>query len=486
MRIEVYEVSTVLGLCTVLAALDRFEARPDTKRILIVSINSRHPEVESWYRGSSKIQEAARHRFDRVIELNDEIFPIHPSRWRFERSWLADRHRWLDIIGAERVDVLYLESIQAPPSWSLAQLLAESEIRVYSDGLMVYSPTRNGLPKSVLRRITELIYIDYLGGVSPLMLEEAGVQQTAIPIDELRPHFLAIRPSLPESNTGTATPKALFLGQAMANAGMMKSDDEAALYVRGLTELSRLFGAANIGFKPHTSAPSSLTVRVRRDFRAVTGLDLRIFDGQVPIESLLDTDRTCVIAGVFSTALFTLGQLYGIPAFTYGTKDVIYGLQPYQNSNRIPLIAADILLPNIRALLNACGPAPDEETVKATARSLALAARGNTEEFRTAQLIVGYYMQPGALAHRKAEVERLLASSRVRYLDLYLVGRNDGTRPDSGFRSRVVKETAQWIARIALGERKACKLGKDPDRFFRDSRVPGATLAGRAYRRLIR
>lgn len=488
MRTEVYEVSTVLGLCTVLAVLDRSDRQRSEcsrrpRRVLIVSINSRYPEVESWYRANPTISELLGDRFDRIVELNEEIFPVHPAHWRYERGWIGHHRRWLEFIGASQVDVLYLESVQAPPSWSLAQLFAEAELRIYSDGLMVYSPTRTRLPKDVLRRVTEVVYVDYLAGVTPLLLDEVEPQLTRLSIDELRTHFDALRPSMSRSN-GEERPTAVFLGQAMANARMMGHEAEVSLYVRGLEELSKVFGVASVAFKPHTSAPSALTADVRRGFNAATGNELMVIDPRVPIESVIDRSHTAAVAGVFSTALFTVAQLFSIPAFAYGTKEVLHRLRPFENSNRIPLIAADIMLPSVRALVNTCAAVPDHD-VATLARELATSAAGNTTEFRAAQIVVGYHMQPQLLEHRQKEAAELMSASGVRHLDLYLAGREDKPANRSRRIAKVVEETARWLARITLDERRARKLERNPERFFRDSRVPGATLAGRAYRRIV-
>ena len=61
---------------------------------------------------------------------------------------------------------------------------------------MVYSPTRNALSESVRKRITEVMYGDFLGALPPLLLEEVEPRYRSIRIAALRPSFETLREGL--------------------------------------------------------------------------------------------------------------------------------------------------------------------------------------------------------------------------------------------------------------------------------------------------
>lgn len=482
MQTEVYEVSSLLGLCTVLALLDR-ECRGAARRVLIISINTRYPEVDNWYRNNSAVRELIHSRFDRVVELHEEIFPVHPTRWEIQPGSAAHRRRWLGVIDVPRVDILFLESLHALPSRSLAQLF-EAELHVYSHRLTTYSPTPARLPKHLQRRMAGLVYVDYLQGAVPLLLDEIAPQVTALSAAELRPHVSTLRGSINRERHGDHVPRAIFVGQALSDAGVMIQEAEVALYVDGLRELSRIFGGAEVSFKPHPHAPVALTQKVRRGFRAMVGHELAVTRSDIPIELGIDLERTDVVAGVFSTALFSVPQLFGIRAVTYGTKELISCLRPYERSERIPAAASDFILPSVEALVDAVDEANSDEAPHTVNTGANLEPRTRAREFRALQIAIGYYMQPKLLRHRKAEVKRLVATQLIRDLDFYLAGRENRSAAPSARHAMLLEGIVRWLAKQVLDERKMRKLDLEPERFFQDSRVPGAILLGRVYLKL--
>jgi hypothetical protein len=71
--------------------------------------------------------------------------------------------------------------------------------------------------------------------------------------------------------------------------------------------------------------------------------------------------------------LFTAAELYGLTAVAFGTELLLSRLTPYQNSNRIPVTLADLLLrpgdPGTPAPAEPPEPAPD--AVSAVVRAVA-------------------------------------------------------------------------------------------------------------------
>lgn len=74
-----------------------------------------------------------------------------------------------------------MESIQAPPALALAGLFLDAPIRLYSDGLMTYGPTRRVLGDQIGSRLMQVLYLELIPGLEPLVAHEYGPATMAIP-----------------------------------------------------------------------------------------------------------------------------------------------------------------------------------------------------------------------------------------------------------------------------------------------------------------
>lgn len=172
-----FYASTLFGAMTLAAAIDEGRFR-DGGRVLLVSNNAAIPEVTPALDEAPGFA-ALRDRFDRVLSWNEIIAPLHPSDWKprsIETPMLGRLLR--DLVGEP--GELVLESIAVPPSRTLAGLVKDCPITVYSDGLMSYGPTRDPLPREIAGRITRLLHLDLVPGLAPLLLAEHGVPAEAL------------------------------------------------------------------------------------------------------------------------------------------------------------------------------------------------------------------------------------------------------------------------------------------------------------------
>lgn len=487
MNVHVFECSTALGFATICAIRRAISSNPSevpVRCVLLASINSRYPEVDDWFSSNETIRDLARREFDDVLLLNDEIFPVHPSAWNYHKTWVSHRERWHSYVGGKVTEV-WVESLQVAPSRTLSLIFSDARIRVYSDGLMVYSPTRFKLPNSILRRVSDVYYVDYLEGIVPLLLEEAEPEYSAFPVAILKGFFDQMI-AHPESNLSTGERNVVFVGQALAYHKMMTDAEEVELYVEALVIISRDLRAGIPIFKPHPTASAATNREVARRFQRTTGADLEIVERDVPIESLLGRATVDAICGVFSTALFTVAQMYDVPAFSFRTKDVMCALSPFSNSNRIPLLAADIYLPSLYELATEMSGEPGQE-LSSVARRLYEKQRAKARlTFRDAQVMVGFHMQPEILSHRAAEAERLFGAATGVSRDIYLA-KAPLLEPPAGEASvlqKALQVGASWVVERYLGERKRAKFLRDPHAFFEDSRNPVARSLGAMYSRV--
>ncbi|WP_112470045.1 polysialyltransferase family glycosyltransferase [Streptomyces triticisoli] len=352
-KTQIFQVSTLYGAATLAAALDAdlFGPRDGARRILLVSNNAAVPETAlrlDEMHGYERITG----RFDSVVGWNEAISPHHPSAWGPRENDTVMWQRAFRLLwGIDERDLIELavESIQVNPARALAAIFSESAVHVYADGLMSYGPTRDRLPLTIARRIRRLLHLDLIPGLRPLLLSEYGVEPEVVP-DE------AFRGVLDEISRDAAddprlapvlqeAPTAVLLGQYLAAISILSPREEEDLHVRMLTGAVRA-GHRSVVFKPHPTAPAGYSEALSKA-AADAGVRLTVLDAPLLAETLYHHCRPALVVGCFSTAMVTASVYYGVPVARVGTALVTERLQPYPNSNRVPLAVVDHLVPDL-------------------------------------------------------------------------------------------------------------------------------------------
>ncbi|MGW5095178.1 polysialyltransferase family glycosyltransferase [Streptomyces nodosus] len=342
---QIFCASTLYGAATLAAALESGCLPDADRRLLLVCNNAATPETTPAVDEMPGFAPLREH-FDEVLSWNRAIRPFHPSAWtpRSDDIPLLERHlRLLWGLGDDRV-TLVLESLQVSPALAVAQLFTGAPIHVYADGLMSYGPTRNKLDPLVGTRVRQLLHLDLVPGLTPMLLTEFEVPARVVPT----PAFLKTIGELSEH--GGASPAvpdgaALLLGQYLSALGILSPEEEDDLQVRMLRGAVER-GHRTVVFAPHPTAPARHS-RVLEAEAGRLGVDLTVLDQPVLAEVLFERSRPALVVGCFSTALFTASALYGLPVARIGTEALLERLTPYQNSNRVPAVLADATLPDL-------------------------------------------------------------------------------------------------------------------------------------------
>ncbi|MET9622019.1 polysialyltransferase family glycosyltransferase [Streptomyces sp. NPDC006464] len=408
-RVQIFQVSTLYGAATVAAALDsgRFGARGDARRVLLVSHNAEIPETALRLDAMTGYDRIAA-RFDTTVEWNEAIHPHHPGSWapRPEETPLWQRVlRTAWDLGDGPVELI-VESIQANPAKALAAVFAESTVQLYADGLMSYGPTRDELPQSIGCRVRRLLHLDLVPGLRPLLLAEYGVEPEIVPDSAFR-EVLAEIAGAAEGDPHVAAaveaaPTAVLLGQYLAVLGILTADEEEDLHAR-MVRGAAAAGHRSVIFKPHPTAPARYSRALREAAEAV-GVRLTVLDGPLLAETFYARCRPRLVVGCFSTAMLTASVYYDVPIARVGTGTVLERLQPYENSNRVPLTLVDHLVPDLESGAGPAVPGAAPDTLEPLVRA------------------VGYCMQPKLHPGLRAEAVALLDGLRpddplARYVD---------------------------------------------------------------------
>jgi hypothetical protein len=345
---DVYEVSTLYGLSSIMAILDAENeqhviAASDRPRLLLVSNNVANPEVDDTLISFCRKTSVVFSRFKGIVYLNDLIWPAHPAHWmpsKDQTEARVQRSLFLAALGCRAVVNLYVESIQVAPSLALAKIFSGARIHVYADGLMTYGPTRFDIPLDIGARLQALHYAELVPGLTPQYLSEFGVELRPTARQRLLSVFRVISDAreladpVPDIGDGV-----VFLGQYLSNLGLMSVDDEASLYLQGMLQLQDQHRACRVYFKGHPNVSRQLlaTLKLRA---SQLELDLAFLENNLLLEEYLLRSRPKAIGGVFSTGLFTASQLFDIPASAFGNEPLFASLRPFANSNRVPVALA--------------------------------------------------------------------------------------------------------------------------------------------------
>lgn len=419
---QVFYCSTLLTAMTLATGIDagRF-GPPDRRRVVIVSDNGPAPEIGTPLERSPGFA-VLRSRVDDVLSWNEFIAPLHPSGWVPRGSELPMLGRLLQArLGlAGPPAELVLESIAVAPAQTVARLLRDCPITVVSDGLMSYGPTRSQLPVEVGTRVTRVLHLDLVVGLSPVLLREEGVATDALP-DDVFLKVLGEAASIPAfADDLVALPRggALVLGQYLSALDIVTPEQEAALY-SDMVRAAVHAGHTQVLFKPHPAAGRA-QVRVVRAAAAEAGAQLTVVPEGLPAELCFAEGRPDLVVGCFSTALFTASALFDLPVAAMGTQRVLDALSPYQNSNRIPATIVDALVPHLAA-----------DGSLATPRSAA--------DISLLVEAVSFCMQPVALPELRPAAQRWIAAHGTdRYFRVRRL-RAVGLVPSSGLRNRVAR-----------------------------------------------
>ncbi|GAA3499972.1 alpha-2,8-polysialyltransferase family protein [Streptomyces prasinosporus] len=384
---QIFCVSSLYGLATLAAAIESGCFARAERRVLLVANGAAVPESTPAPDAMPGFAPLRGH-FDDVLSWNEAITPFHPAAWapRTEDVPLLERHlRRLWGLGDDRVE-LVLESPAVPPALTVARVFTGAPVHVYADGLMGYGPTRRKLDPLIGTRVRQLLHLDLVPGLTPMLLTEFGVPARVVPAGA----FLKAVGEMSEAADGVPGPpdgSALLLGQCLSAPGVLSFREEEDLHLRMLRGAVRR-GHRTVVFKPHPVAPVRHSRALETEAERL-GADLTVLDAPVPAEVLFERSRPALVVGCSSTALFTASALYGLPVARTGTGRLLERLTPYQDGNRVPAVLADALLPDLES-----GEGPD-----------ALPA----DELNDLVTALGFTMQPQIHPALRPVAERYLA-----------------------------------------------------------------------------
>ncbi|MGA5274602.1 polysialyltransferase family glycosyltransferase [Streptomyces cellulosae] len=326
-RTQIYCATSPSAVVLMAAAVEAGLVPGTGRRMLLVCDDAPVPEAAPpWDEvpGFARL----RARFDAVLSWNEAIRPFHPAAWtpRTEDVPLLERHlRRLWRLGDDRVE-LVLGAPDTPPAQALARVFTGAPLHVCAGGPADYGPTRGKLDPLIGTRVRQVMHLDLIPGLSPLLLSEFGAPARVTPADAFR----AVTGEIASAVTGIPEGAALVVGE--------RSSAEAPHAEMVRAAAGR--GHGRVVFAPHPASPSRHAAELRAEAERL-GVDLTVLDTPVPVEALYEASRPALVVGRSSAALFTASALYGLPVALVGAERLLDGLTPYHHPQRVALVLAE-------------------------------------------------------------------------------------------------------------------------------------------------
>ena len=361
---HIFEVATGFGLCGVATIVEHFDVGEVEERVLLVVNSVPAPETAVPVHLVAEYEPLVA-RFGRVVHLNDLIRPEHPFGW----SPVADSHharlaaaqlRSECGVGDGEPHTLWLESIQGVASHSLARTMDTAEVNIYSDGLMTYGPTRIDLSPRIGDRVRGVYHLDLAPGHTPYVLREFGPRYHPFPVESFLRTTKLLHAAPIEHEV---EPVSIVLGQYLADLELLTPEQDAALLERMIAVALEAEPGLPVLVRPHPRAARDDVHRVVQGF-SDAGAAVRLAPPAGLVETLYQELDVRLVVSCFSTGMFTARAL-GIRTIAVGAREVLAALEPYQNSNRVAVVMADLL--NESAALEGGGirgREPDQETIE--------------------------------------------------------------------------------------------------------------------------
>lgn len=331
------EVSTIYGLVIANTILNS-KLINYSNAYLIISDNTKSPEANQSLINTINKYNILTKNFKKIIFLNEIISPLHPNQLNTKEENINSIQRLKKMIGCEYFKTLLLESIQVSPSKYIAEIYSESDICIYADGVMVYSPTRFDLENSILNRISKVFFVELVKNIKPLLLVEAHPTYISISAKKLKEQFAKLYDIIPINKK-----KIIIVGQYLADLDLIPAANEVELYLEILKkEISIHKNDYDFVFRPHPSSQISYKYKIKQ-FADQNNLNIYIDEDTLPLECRYSDLNTYKVSGIFSTSLFLMKKIYNIDIQSY-YNDILYQkITNISNSNIVPIVLSNIL-----------------------------------------------------------------------------------------------------------------------------------------------
>lgn len=260
---------------------------------------------------------------------------------------------------------------------ALSRRFGDAPVSLLAAGASAYGPTHGALQGRLAKRVRQVIHLDLVPGLDPLLLTERSVPTRTVPLEAFR----AAVSTLPGPDP-VPDPTTLVLGRAAPWAGTLDRDDQTDLLV-AMVERCAEAGHSRIVLLLDAEAPGKTRRQLDKAGRAVRA-DLTVVTDDLPVETWLALDGVSLVVGCATEDLLVAHQVFGRRVAQLDTEGVVKQLDPFDDPRRTAATLVGATVPDLRSWTSTPGGE--------AAKPMDLSGLMST---------VAYAMQPGLLADRR-------------------------------------------------------------------------------------
>lgn len=260
----------------------------------------------------------------------------------------------------------------------LTRRFGDAPVSLLAAGASAYGPTSGALVGRLAKRVRQVLHVDLVPGLAPVLLAERSVPARTIPTGGVRTAAAAL-PALDP----VPDPTTLVLGRSRPWAGALDRDEQTELLVAMVQRCSEA-GHTRVVLLLDEDTPPRVRRQLDRAARAGR-TDLRVVTDDAPVEAWLALDGVGLVVGSAAEDLLVARGVFGRRVAQLDTEVVIKNLRPFDDPRRTAATLVGATVPDLRSWTST----PGGEDV----RPVDLAGLMAT---------VAYAMQPGLLADRRA------------------------------------------------------------------------------------
>jgi hypothetical protein len=251
-------------------------------------------------------------------------------------------------------------------------------VTLLAAGAAAYGPAPAALQGRLAKRVRQVLHVDLVPGLPPVLLTERSVPTRAVPVADLR----TAAASLPSPDP-VPDPTTLVIGRSGPWVGALDSEAQTALLVAMVQRCSeaghsRILVLLDPDAAPRTHRQLDKAARAAR-------ADLSVVTGDTPVEAWLALDGISLVVGSATEDLLVARSVFDRRVAQLDTEVVVKRLTPFDDPRRTAATLVGATVPDLRTWTSTPGG----------------------EEVRPVDLpglmaTVAYAMQPGLLAERRA------------------------------------------------------------------------------------
>ncbi|MGI3780581.1 MAG: hypothetical protein ACRYG2_07355, partial [Janthinobacterium lividum] len=260
----------------------------------------------------------------------------------------------------------------------LTRRFRDAPVSLLAAGASAYGPTFAALQGRLAKRVRQVLHVDLVPGLDPVLLAERSVPVRTVPPEHVRTAAASLPGLDPVSD-----PTTLVLGRSAPWVGALDRDAQTALLVAMVERCSEA-GHTRIVLLLDKDAPARARKQLDKAARAARA-DLTIVTGHKPVEAWFALDGVGLVVGSADEDLLVARSVFGHRVAQLDTEVVVKNLRPFDDPRRAGATLVGATVPDLRSWTST--PGGDDP------RPVDLTGLMGT---------VAYAMQPDLLVDRRA------------------------------------------------------------------------------------